>query len=107
MLRYGAKLDVVDKDGNTMLMHFAEYEQPEILRYLMVGSSALNAKNKKGETALMIAADSDRAATVKALLEAGADANLTSTDGKTALEMTGSEEVKTLLLSFGAVARSN
>ncbi|MGH9820231.1 MAG: ankyrin repeat domain-containing protein, partial [Pyrinomonadaceae bacterium] len=69
--------------------------------------NALNAKNKKGETALMIAADTNSTATVKTLLEAGADANLTSAEGKTALAMTGSEEVRSLLISFGAVARSN
>ena len=55
----------------------------------------------------MIAADNDQVETVKALLEAGADANLADNESETAIEKTTNAEVKSLLISFGAVAKSN
>ena len=107
MIRYGAKTTLIDKEGNTLLMHFAENSEPEILRYLLASGIPINAKNKDGETALMIAADNDQVETVKALLEAGADANLADNESETAIEKTTNAEVKSLLISFGAVAKSN
>ena len=107
MIRYGAKMSLADKEGNTLLMHFAEYNQPEILRYLLTAGIPINAKNKDGETALMIAADSDQVETVRALLDAGADANLADNENEAAIEKTSNAEVKSLLISFGAVAKSN
>ena len=107
MLHYGAKTTLIDKEGNTLLMHFAEYNQPEILRYLLTSGIPINAKNKDGETALTIAADNDQVETVKLLLEAGADANLADNESETAIEKTSNAEVKSLLISFGAVAKSN
>jgi ankyrin repeat protein len=68
---------------------------------------AVNAQNKNGETALMIAADNDQVEMVEALLEAGADANLADNESETAIEKTSNAEVKSLLISFGAVAKSN
>jgi hypothetical protein len=55
----------------------------------------------------MIAADSDQVETVRALLDAGADANLADNENEAAIEKTSNAEVKSLLISFGAVAKSN
>jgi len=107
MIRYGAKTTLIDKQGSTLLMHFAENNQPEILRYLLSSGIPINAKNKDGETALMIAADNDQVETVKALLEAGADANLADNESETAMEKTSNAEIKSLLVTYGAVAKSN
>jgi ankyrin repeat protein len=107
LIRYGAKPTLVDKEGNNALMHFAEYFQPDVIRFLLNSGIPIDAKNNDGETALMIAADNDQAETVKALLEAGADANAASDDGKTALERTKNGQVRSLLITYGAVARSN
>jgi hypothetical protein len=107
LIRYGAKPSLVDKEGNNALMHLAEYDKPDILRLLVNSGIAIDAKNADGETALMIAADNDQEATVKALLEAGANANMTSADGKTAMERTTNDQVRSLLITYGAVARSN
>jgi len=107
LVRYGAKTNLVDKEGNTLLMHFAEFYEPEIIRFLLTSGIPLDAKNTEGETALMIAADNDRIETVKALLEAGANANLTTSEGETAIDKTKNEQIRSLLVSFGAIARSN
>lgn len=105
LIRYGAKTNLIDKEENTLLMHFAEFSEPEILRYLLTAGILLDARNKEGETALMIAADNENIETVKALLEAGANANLAANDGEAAIDKTTNEEIRSLLISHGAVAR--
>ena len=106
LLAYGAKIKLVDSERNTVLHHYAEFDDAEIVRLLISHGADPNAKNKSGRTALMIAAENENEMSVAALLEAGADANLYDRTKSNAWDMAGSEKIRQLLESHGAVARS-
>jgi ankyrin repeat protein len=107
LLRYGAKIQLVDKERNTVLHHFAAYDgQEDMLRLLINQGVAVNAVNKAGETALMVAVENESASNVRALLESGANADAVNREGKSALDLASNEEVRSLLASYGAVARA-
>lgn len=103
LLLYGAKINLADKEGNTALIFAAEYASNEVVQTLINAGANINASNKKGETALMRAAENGELENVKLLLGAGANAQLRNKDGETALSMTSSEEVKQILISYGAM----
>ncbi len=103
LLRHRAKINLVDKQGNTALMLAAEYAKPEVLQTLISAGANVNAVNKKGRTALMIAADNGDLKNVKFLLGAGANAQTVDKEGETALSATSDEEVKQILLAYGAI----
>jgi hypothetical protein len=107
LIRYGVKVDLTDKAGNTALHHLAVYGgRDELIRFLITHGIDVNAVNKRGQTALMIAAENESASNVSALLESGADVNRADRSGKTALDICGDDvEVRQLLASFGAVGR--
>jgi len=84
------------------LMFAAEYASNEVVQTLISAGANVNALNKKGETALMRAAENGELEIVKLLLGAGAKAQLRNKEGETALSMTSSEEVKQILISYGA-----
>lgn len=103
LLGYGAKINLADKQGNTALILAAEYAKPEVLQSLISAGANVNAVNKQGRTALMAAADNGEPENVKLLLGAGANAQIIDKTGETALSATGSEEVKQMLIAYGAV----
>lgn len=103
LLSHGAKINLVDKQGNTALMLAAEYAKPEVLQTLISAGANVNAVNKRGRTALMTAADGGDLENVKLLLGAGANAQVIDKEGETALSAAGSEEVKQMLIAYGAV----
>lgn len=103
LISHGAKINLIDKQGNTALMLVAEYVKPEVLQALISAGANVNVVNKKGRTALMAAADGGDLESVKLLLGAGANAQIVDKEGETALSATGSEEVKQMLLAYGAV----
>jgi hypothetical protein len=105
LLAYGAKINLVDAQKNSVLHHFAEIDDAEMIRLLISHGANPNAKNKAGRTALMIAAENDNELSVAALLETGADANLYDRKKVNALDLSGSEKIRKLLESYGAVAR--
>jgi len=105
LVSYGAKTNLVDKEGNTILHHFAGFDNPEIVRMLVANGIDLNSINKDGETALIVAADGGASENVKALLEAGADPNIRGRGAKTAWDSAYDEAIKSLLESYGAVAK--
>ena len=102
LLLYGAKINLADKQGNTALIFAAEFASGEVVQTLITAGANINALNKKGETALMRAAENGELENVKLLLGAGANAQVRNKEGETALSMTGSEEVKEILISYGA-----
>ena len=102
LLRYGAKANLVDKQKNTILMHFAQYDEREIVGTLVRFGVPLNAVNKEGKTALMIAAENSSAENVKALLEAGANVHLATKEGETAWSVASNAEIKAMLENYGA-----
>ena len=107
LIRYGAKVQLVDGEKNTVLQHFVENaDNEDIVRLLVSHGINVDAVNKGGETALMVAAENGNSADVKVLLESGADVSKLSRDGKTAWDMTDDADVRSLLESYGAVART-
>jgi len=107
LLRYGAKVQLVDKEKNTVLhMFVGNADNADMVRLLISHGIDANAVNKSGETALMIAAENDQTDDVKALLESGADVSKMNFERKTAWDLADNEEVRSLLESYGAVART-
>jgi hypothetical protein len=105
LLAHGAKINLFDKTRSTALHHFAEYDRPEILSLLIAAGADVNAVNKEGKTPLMYAAENNSAESVRSLLAAGANPNAAGKNGETAWEL-GDAEVRSLLESYGAVAKS-
>jgi Carboxypeptidase regulatory-like domain/Ankyrin repeats (3 copies) len=103
LLRHRAKINLVDKQGNTALMLAAEYAKAEVLQTLISAGERVNAVNKQGRTALMIAADNGDLENVKFLLGAGANAQTVDKEGETALSSASNDEVKQVLLAYGAI----
>ena len=107
LIRYGAKVQLVDGEKNTVLHHFVENaDDADIVRLLVSHGINVDAVNKSGETALMVAAENGNPADVKALLESGADVSKLSRDNKTAWDLTDDADIRSLLESYGAVART-
>jgi len=105
LISYGAKVNLVDKEGNTILHHSAGYANPELVRLLVANGLNFNAINKDGKTALIVAADNGAVENVKALLEGGADPNLKGRSAKSALDSSANDSVRSLLESYGALAK--
>lgn len=76
----------------------------KLLKTLAAGGADLNAREKSYDdfTALHFAAARGHLRAVKILLEAGADPNLTDKSGETAFQKTASDEIKQLLVLYGA-----
>jgi hypothetical protein len=107
LIRYGAKVQLVDGEKNTVLHHFVENaDDADIVRLLVSHGINVDAVNNSGETALMVAAENGNPADVKALLESGADVSKLSRDNKTAWDLTDDADIRSLLESYGAVART-
>jgi hypothetical protein len=105
LMTYGAKVKLVDKERNTVLHHFAAYdEKGEMIRTLVSYGVDVNAVNKEGKTALMIAAENESAANIEALVQSGADPNKIGPEGKTAWMLTDDAATRTTLETFGATA---
>ena len=108
LIRFGAKPQLIDKEKNTALHHFVENaDDDEIVRLLVTHGVNVNAVNREGETALMVAAENVNSGDIKALIESGADLNKTDLDGKTAWELTRDAEIRSLLESYGAIAKAD
>jgi len=106
LIRYGAKVNLVDKEGNTALHHLAEYGgKAEIIRLLISHGADVRSLNKERQTALAVASENNDPENVKALLEAGSDVNAVNSEGETAWELTDSNEIKALLETYGAITR--
>lgn len=106
LVRYGAKVNLTDKEKNNVLHHFAAmYNAGELIGRIAAYGAPVNAVNKEGKTPLMIAAENGNRTVAKALLEAGADPNLLN-DGDSAWDLADDREIKGLLETYGAVARN-
>ncbi len=97
-------------DGQTALMAAVagcDYVLPEgvnrleVVRLLLAAGADVNARDKAGNTALILAADS--AEQVELLLQAGADPGVRNLAGETALSKSYDNDVKQLLIRYGAV----
>ncbi len=84
-------------------MFAAEYASNAVVQTLISAGANVNAVNKKGETALMRAAENGELENVKSLLGAGANAQIRTKEGETVLSMSSDEEIKQILIAYGAV----
>ena len=107
LIRYGAKLTLVDKEKNTILHHLVgNADGADLVRLLVNHGIDVNAVNKSRETALMIAAENNNSDAVKALLELGADVTKLNAENKSAWDLADDSEIKEILESYGAVAKT-
>src|SRR4029450_5169119 len=76
LIRYGAKSNLLDKQKNTILHHYAENgDNKELVQQAVNFGVSVNAVNKEGKTALMIAVENDESDIAEALIQSGADVN--------------------------------
>ncbi len=102
LVRYGVKVNLTDNEGNTAIIIAAGIASPEVIKALIDAGADVRLGNKKDQTALMNAASNDDLEGVRLLIQAGADVNAKNKDGESAWDQTSNEEVKALLISFGA-----
>lgn len=83
LLDAGSNPNVVDEEGDPLLLNAALYASPRLLELLLEKGANPNVRNKDGETALMWSVhDKDK---LKLLLKKGADVNAKANSGNTAL----------------------
>lgn len=105
LLEKGANVNIKNKEKLTPIwMIDTEDEKTaiEIFRLLISKGADVNVPNEDKETLLMLACENDSIEAAKILLAAGANPNLKDEDGETAMDKTDSDEIKRLLISYGA-----
>lgn len=108
LITHGAKIDSSDDEKSTVLINAANFNaSSEVLHMLIEYGAEIDSQNDDGRTALMEAAFAENFESVKAILEAGADINLRDKENKTAFNLTDSDEIKELLVSYGAVKETD
>lgn len=85
LLKGGALIDAVDRDGYTALMRAAEKNDVDIVEMLLRRNANTRPQGRQGQTALMIAAGRGNAEIVRLLLDKKADPNARDFTGRTAL----------------------
>ncbi|KAI1933052.1 RNA polymerase II sequence-specific DNA-binding transcription factor binding [Ophidiomyces ophidiicola] len=111
LIRYGAKTNVRDQDGNTplhMLLRHRNFQSKlDLLQLFIDHGTNVNAPNEFGSVPLHTAASIAEVEPVKILLEHGADVNRKDDHGYVPLHLASSavgirKELATLLLENGA-----
>jgi hypothetical protein len=109
MLIHGAKVNVVDKDGDTPLMSAVAYHRLKTVLLLLEHRANVNAQTQNGTTPLMWAGlFHPNPDTIRPLLEHGARVNLQNDDGWTPLMYASASDSNTtldavrVLLRYGA-----
>jgi len=107
LLERGAKVNLKSKHNRTPLLMIDEFSEDEeilieIVNLLIAKGADVNIRDKSKKTALMLVCYEENFEAAKILLEAGANPNLKDEDGETALQKTDSDEIKQLLISYGA-----
>jgi ankyrin repeat protein len=101
ILDYGANVDTLDKNGDTVLFCASEIGFANTVKILLDYGADVNVKNNYGDTALIIAVTYNQPEIVTILLMNGADVNANNNDGYTALNVAnnnGNVEIVTMLL---------
>lgn len=97
-------INMVGRDGRSLLIHAACYNQISIVQYLLNANADLNKQDDLGFTALHAAVENHHYDMIKLLLEAGANVNAVDNFGNTPLQRASHQktEIIQLLLSGGA-----
>lgn len=82
LLSVGANVNIVDKEGDSVLHYAAFGNQPEIMRILLQHGANINVLNASHCTALHISAHKKPPNCVRVLLEFNADVNLQDSYGE-------------------------
>ena len=91
LLSSGAKVDLKNASGETVLMMFDADATSDLMWDLINAGAKVNLKDDGGNTALMQAATANNLEALKALLDAGAEINIKNKSGRTALMLAASE----------------
>ena len=83
-VKQGRKIDEVDENGDTLLMHAIKNKNLEAMKKILTYPQNLDIKNNWNRTALIRAASLNDTATVKLLLAKGAKTDIQDDDGMTA-----------------------
>lgn len=89
----GAPVNMVDAQGNSMLMLAAYHGQAETVAALIAGGADLNLANDRGQTPLAGAVFKDETDVVTLLVEAGADPDAGTPTARATAEMFGRSEL--------------
>jgi ankyrin repeat protein/truncated hemoglobin YjbI len=91
LLKRGARIDALDEEGLTPLLHLAKTRSKAdpipVMELLLASGANIDAGDETGNTLLMYFAKLGNAAAVKCLLAHGADRNARNKSGKTAAEI--------------------
>lgn len=105
LVRYGADVEIEDKDGDRAIHHAAFGDEPEAIRLLAQAGADLNARNARRQTPLHIAVYKGHVNSVQRLLQLGCHPSLQDCEGDTPLHDAISkrrEDIMKLLLRSGA-----
>ena len=103
LLSFGARVISRDNGKSSVLINAVRnYADAEVLQLLIQAGAKIDMADADGMTPLMEAAMDENLEAVKVLLGAGANVNLKTVEGETALSFASSEEIRQLLLSYGA-----
>jgi hypothetical protein len=91
LLSSGAKVNLKNSAGQTVLMMFDADATSDLMWDLINAGAKVNVKDDGGNTALMQAATANNLEALKALLDAGAELNTKNKGGRTALMLAASE----------------
>jgi ankyrin repeat protein len=104
-LSQGLPVDVMDSNGNTMLMHAAKGGRVKVTKYLLDSGADPNIMTMSGATSLMLAVQGGHVSTVAALVKMHADPNLRGPGVPPTLTYgaaVGNAEIMQMLIQAGA-----
>lgn len=103
LLKKGADVNAKTKHNRTPIWMLDDDENAlKIFKVLLSKGADVNVLNENKETLLMLASEENSFEGVELLLKAGANPTLKDEDGETAFMKTDSEEIKQLLIRYGA-----
>ncbi len=103
LVRHGVKVNLTDNEGNTAIVIAANGAKAEVIKALIDAGADVRLSNKQGQTALMNSAANGDIESVRVLIQAGSDVNAKNKDGETVWNQASTDEIKELLVTFGAV----
>ena len=105
LLKNGAKIDAMNKFGNTPLHYAVLKGRLEVVEFLLKKEAVVDAKDKDGNTALHLACRNSNKELINLLLKEGTDVNTKNKLGNTPLHLAcrnGNEKLINLLLTKSA-----